>query len=179
MANYFNYKKLISFKELDNEFNAIVEEIKKFKIPEGFLQFAFYSVAELFANIKEHSKAKRISTKIKVEKGIFSVKISDDGIGFKKSYILKEILPKDDCSAIELALSGLSTKSPKERGYGLYTIRKFVETLGGEMEIKTGKALAVIERKKIRFEDVLKEQKGVTILIKAKIKEIDFYKIVK
>jgi len=37
----------------------------------------------------------------------------------------------------------------KERGFGLYTIRKFVEELQGKMIVETGKTLATIE--KIKF----------------------------
>ncbi len=174
-----NYKKRIPFKKLDDEFAVISEEIEKLKIPEGFLQFVLYSISELFANIKEHSKADRISIEIKIDKDVFLVKVSDDGIGLRKSYLSKGIFPKDDSSAIEFALSGLSTKDPKERGYGLYTIRKFIETLDGTMELKSGKSLAIIGRNKIQFKKILGETKGVNILLKTKIKKVDFYKIVK
>jgi len=179
MINKFYYKKLVSFGELNKEFNVITEKIRKLKIPDGFLQFIFYTIAELFANIKEHSKAKKISVEIKTEKDIFSTKISDDGIGLRKSYILKGIFPKDDSSAIEFALSGLSTKSPKERGYGLYTIRQLVEALGGETEIKTGKKIALIGKRKIWFKENLKKEKGLSILVKTKIRDINIYEIIK
>ena len=179
MINKFYYKKLISFKELDKEFSIIIEKTKKLKIPEGFLQFVFYTIAELFTNVKEHSKAKKILVEIKTEKDIFSIKISDDGIGLRKSYILKGIFPKDDCSAIEFALSGLSTKSLKERGYGLYTIRQLVETIGAKMELKTGEKIALIDQKKIWFNENLKKEKGLSILIRSKIRNIDIYKIIK
>jgi len=92
---------------------------------------------------------------------------------------LKKISPKDDASAIEFALSGLSTKDPKERGFGLYTIRQFIEALKGKMIIKTGIALATIEKNKIQFKKLLPKKKGVAIQIQTKIKDIDFYKIIK
>jgi len=179
MINKFYYKKLVSFGELDKEFNVITEEIRKLKIPDGFLQFIFYTIAELFANVKEHSKAKKISVEIKTEKDVFSTKIIDDGIGLRKSYISRGIFPKDDSSAIEFALSGLSTKSPKERGYGLYTIRQLVEALGGETEIKTGQKIAFIRKGKIWFKENLEKEKGLSILVKAKIQDINIYKIIK
>ncbi len=175
-----DYKKIISSKNLDDEFAIISEQIQKLKTPEGFLQFVLYSISELFANIKEHSKAERVSIEIKVDnRDVFLVKVSDDGVGLRKSYLSKGIFPKDDSSAIEFALSGLSTKDPKERGYGLYTIREFIETLGGTMELRSGESLAIIEKNKIQFRKTLGKTKGVDVLLKAKIRKVNFYKIVK
>jgi hypothetical protein len=80
--------------------------------------------------------------------------------------------------AIEFALSGLSTKNLKERGYGLFSIRRLVEYLNGKMIIKSGKASAIITRNKIQFKETL-FKKGVEILIEVPIKGLDIYKILK
>jgi len=172
------HKKVISFRKLDTEFDNISQIIKKLKLPKDFFQFVLYSLSEIFANIKEHSKAKKAFVEIKINK-ILSIKVADDGIGLKNSYLSKNIYPKDDASAIEFALAGLSTKDPRERGYGFYTIKKFIENLKGKMEIKTGKSLAEIKEKRIQFKNLSRRQKGVDILLTAKIQDLNFYKIIK
>ncbi|PIQ07352.1 MAG: hypothetical protein COW72_00785 [Candidatus Nealsonbacteria bacterium CG18_big_fil_WC_8_21_14_2_50_37_10] len=173
----FKYKRRILFKKLDKEFTNIAKEIEELKMSKDFLQFILYTISELFANVKEHSRAKIVSVQIKLNKDCL-IRIEDKGIGLRKSYLLKKIFPKDDASAIEFALSGLSTKEPRERGFGLYTIRKFIEELQGKMIIKTGKALATIEKSKIQFQSLLREKKGVGVQIETKIKDVDFYKII-
>jgi light-regulated signal transduction histidine kinase (bacteriophytochrome) len=174
----FKYKRRILFKKLDKEFINIAKEIEKLKLPKDFFQFILFTISELFANVKEHSEAKKVSVQIKVNKDCL-MKVDDDGIGLRKSYLLNKIYPKDDASAIEFALSGLSTKEPEERGFGLYTIRKFVEELQGKMIIETGKALATIEKNKIQFKNLLREKKGVGVQVETKVRDIDFYKIIK
>jgi len=174
----FKYKRKISFKKLETEFIHIAKKIEKLKLPKDFLQFILYTISELFTNVKEHSRAKEATFQIEVNKNCL-IKVADDGIGLRRSYLLKKISPKDDASAIEFALSGLSTKEPRERGFGLYTIRKFVEELQGKMIIETGEALATVEKSKIQFKDLLKEKKGVVVQIETKIKDIDFYEIIK
>jgi glucose-6-phosphate-specific signal transduction histidine kinase len=174
----FKYKKKMPFRSLEREFDFVAEKIEKLNLPKDFLQFILYVVSELFANVKEHSKAKKVSFEIEINKNCL-IRVADDGIGLRKSYLLKKISPKDDTAAIEFALSGLSTKEPRERGFGLYTIRKFVEDLKGKMKIETGSALAIIEKNKIQFKKRLLKKKGVLVEVKTKIKDIDFYKIIK
>jgi len=174
----FEYKRKISFKKLDKEFTNIAKEIEKLKMSKDFLQFILYTISELFTNVKEHSKAKKVTIQIEVNKDCL-IEVADDGIGLRKSYLLKEISPKDDASAIEFALSGLSTKDFTERGYGLYTIRKFIEALEGKMIIETGSTSALIEKNKIQFKKLSPNKKGVSVRIKTKIKDINFYKIIK
>ena len=174
----FEYKRKISFKKLDREFVHIAKKIEELKLPKDFLQFVLYTIPELFANVQEHSKAKKVTIQIEVNKDCL-IEVADDGIGLRKSYLLKEISPKDDISAIEFALSGLSTKDFAERGFGVYTIRKFIEALKGQMTIETGSALAIIEKNKIQFKKLSPNKKGVSVEVKTKIKDINFYKIIK
>ena len=174
----FKYSKKISFERLDTEFNRIAEKIEQLKLPRNFLQFVLYAISELFNNVKEHSKAKKVVFQIELVNKNCLIKVADNGIGLRKSYLLKKIFPKDDISAIEFALSGLSTKDLAKRGFGLYTIRKFVETLNGQMKIETGLALAIIEKNKIQFKKLSPKKKGVLVGVKTKIKDVNFYKIV-
>jgi signal transduction histidine kinase len=172
------YRKNFLFENLNEEFESIIEKIKEEKLNKKFEQFLIYVIGEIFDNIKEHSKAKEIITKIiRKEKKIY-LYVYDNGIGFRNSYISKNIIPKDDISAIEFALSGLSTKNLQERGYGLFSIRKLVEYLNGKMTIKSGRASATITRNKIRFKEIL-FKKGVEISIVVPIKGLDIYKILK
>jgi len=174
----FKYKKKISFNKLDTEFVYVAKEIEKLKLPKDFLQFILFTISELFTNIKEHSKAKKVAVQIGINKNCL-IDVEDNGIGLRKSYLLKNIFPKDDVAAIEFALSGLSTKDLAERGYGLYTIRKFTEALEGKMIIETGLASALIEKNTIQFKKLSPKKKGVSIEVKTKIKKINFYKIIK
>jgi signal transduction histidine kinase len=172
------YRKNFLFENLNEEFESIIEKIKEEKLDKKFEQFLIYVIGEIFDNIKEHSKAKQIVVKIIKKRKDLYLYVYDNGIGFRNSYISKNIIPKDDISAIEFALSGLSTKNLQERGYGLFSIRKLVEYLNGRMTIKSGRASATITRNKIRFKEIL-FKKGVEISIEVPIKRLDIYKILK
>lgn len=173
-----NYKKSATFNQLDKEFENITKKLEKIEFPKGFLDFLLYTVSELFANIKEHSKAKRAFLLIKLLEKNCLIEVSDNGIGLRKSYLLKKIYPKNDFSAIEFALSGLSTKDPTERGFGLYTIRKFIEALGGKMVITSGLASSSIKRNRVESKKLTKPIEGTKIYLETEIKKLDFYKLI-
>lgn len=173
-----NYQKRIPFPKLDRESVNILGEIEKSKFPKGFLEFINYSLSELFANIKEHSQAKIISVKININKTKCLIEIKDNGIGFKKSYLLRKIYPKDDSAAIEFALSGLSTKDFQERGFGLYSIKKLIKALKGEMIVKSDFIRAIIKGNKVIFEKESDKDSGVKIILKSPVKPLDFYRAV-
>lgn len=172
-----NYNKQISIKDLDEEFSALSQKVEQLKLPSSFRQFILYAVSELFVNIQEHSKAKRIRISLKLQdKDKLVLQVSDNGIGLRESYLGKDVYPKDDFSAIQFALSGLSTKNFKERGFGLYTIKKFIDDLSGIMIITSGKGSVQIVKESLEFKDLLKAKQGVEVILKAKVKLIDFYK---
>jgi len=175
----FHYKKKIIFTDLQKELNAISEMIEKLKLPHNFWECTLYMISEVFANIEEHSSAKNIIVNIKIDGRRCKIELTDDGIGFRASYLRKKIYPKDDFSAIEFALSGLSTKDPRERGFGLYSIRKLIEALDGELFINSGLAGAIIGKNKINFHKVSPKRSGVYINIESPVKKIDFYEIIK
>jgi signal transduction histidine kinase len=58
------YRKNFLFENLNEEFENIVEKIKKEKLNKKFEKFLIYVIGEIFDNIKQHSKAKEIITKI-------------------------------------------------------------------------------------------------------------------
>lgn len=169
-----NYKKKINSSAVEEEFNIISEKVEALKLPKGFSQFVKYTLSELSANIKEHSRAKNVFININIDKDCL-IEFADDGIGLRKSYFLKKIYPKDDSAAIEFALGGLSTKNPQERGFGLYSIRKLVAALKGEIIIESGSAQAIIKENQINFKKLPKKIQGLAIAIKTEIKNLDFY----
>lgn len=174
----YRHKNIIPVTRLEQELNIISDRIEHMSLPKGFLTFVLYVISELFANINEHSQTKKATVFLKISKQLGAIHVADKGIGLKKSYLSKHIYPKDDFSAIGFALSGLSTKDSKERGYGLHSIRKLVEALKGKMIITTGLARAIIQKNKITFQNVDKAIKGVNIEIEVPVETIDFYKII-
>lgn len=175
LKDVFSYRNKIKSSELGEELEKILQRIERLKFPVGFLDFILYAISEIFANIKEHSQAREILIDLLVAQKKCKINISDNGIGFRESYLKKGIYPKDDSVAIEFALSGLSTKDPKERGFGLYSIRKLVEALGGRLILETGLAKSILEGKKIGFRGITKRE-GVKVTFETPIKKIDFYK---
>lgn len=173
----FSYKKFLSPESLDKEFSDISEKITKLGLPEGFSEFVPYTVSELFANIKEHSRAKKAIVFISIRENKCAINIADDGIGLRKSYLAKKIYPKDEFSSIEFALGGLSTKS-QERGFGLYSIKQLVGELGGEITVKTGRAVVKIQHKKTTSRDSPVYMRGVDIALKVPVEKLEFYKFV-
>ena len=174
----FRYKKSVAFENLEKELDQFSEKIEGLKLPKGFSKTVLYITSEIFANIKEHSHAGKTFINIKIGKKNAEIDIADDGIGFRTSYLRKKIYPKDDFSAIEFALSGLSTKDSQERGFDLYSIKKLAEALGGQLMIKTGLAEATIEKNRITFHKLKKRTVGTLIGFKSPIKSVNFYKII-
>lgn len=173
-----NLKKKIPLVLLDEEQNNISKKFSQLKPVKGFSQFVLYAMSELFANINEHSSAKNAFVELKIASKKCMIKINDDGKGLKESYNKKEIYPKDDFSAIEFALSGLSTKNFKERGFGLYSVKKLTLALGGKMDIESGNAKATIEKENIKFTRLKNKAKGLHITLTTNVREIDFYKFI-
>lgn len=171
-------KKKIPLKFLNEEQNIISKRFFRLKFVKGFSEFVLYAMAELLANIQEHSKAKNAFIEMKIGKQKCLLKIADDGMGLRNCYNQKKIFPKDDFSAIEFALSGLSTKNFKERGFGLYTVRKLTLALKGKMIIESGNAKATIEKENIKFTSLKEKINGLGIILNTNIREIDFYKFI-
>lgn len=174
-----NYQRKILVQNLDKTLAELSEKTSDLNLPSGFLEFILYSISELFDNIKEHSRAKEVLLDFKIAKKDCFIKITDQGIGLRQSYLLKKIYPKDDLAAIEFALGGLSTKNQQERGFGLYSIRSLIESLKGKMTVETGAAHLLIEKNKTVAQKKTQKSAGVTVTIQTPIKKIAFYEIVK
>lgn len=174
----FRYQKKIHFQDLETELSAILDKVANLKLPQGFTNFLFYVIGEIFDNIKLHSQAKKITVNIEIKAQKSKIKIADDGIGFRNSYLKKGIYAKDDATAIEFALSGLSTKNFSERGFGLYSIRNLVSLLKGKLLIESGFAKAVMEDRKLSFRKI-KFRRGVWITIETPVRKLNIYKILR
>jgi len=136
-----------------------------------------YIISELVVNIQEHSRAKKAEILVRIGKKDVTIEIADSGIGLRESYLRNKIYPKDDFSAIEFAVSGLSTKGGQERGFGLYSIKKLAEALRGTLVITTGRAEAIFERGKVSFRTVSRAHKGTLVDLTTLVKDINLYKI--
>src|SRR5947208_2623984 len=142
----FSYNKKISAAYLGKELEIVIFEIQKLNLPKSFSQYVLYILSELSDNITEHSFAKNVKFEIDIKDMHFKMVVIDDGIGLKQSYANKKIISKNDQSAIELALGGLSTKDFKERGFGLYSIRRLTLALEGRFTISSGNVKAKVEK---------------------------------
>ena len=171
-------RKKTKVSQLSSELEKIAVEINRVKLPNGFSQFLHYVFAELFANISEHSFAVKADVNLSIKDHHNFIEISDSGIGLKKSYIRKKIFPKDDFAAVDFALNGLSTKNFKERGFGLYSIRKLVAALNRKMTLHSGNAQVSIQKKKVVQQTTRKIKRGLSIIIDTRVKKIDFYKFI-
>jgi len=174
----FKYEKTVLIKNLEKEFDFLSKSIEKINLPLGFSEFIFYVISELFINIKEHAQVNKGLIVLEIKNDKCFIKVRDQGIGLRQSYLKKKIVVKDDFSAIEFALSGLSTKSSQERGFGLYSIKKLVETLRGDLIITTGSAKVLVQENKINLQRLSQKFSGTMIEIKTPIKKLDFYKAI-
>ena len=174
----FKYQKTITSLRAEQELDIISDGIKKLSLPAGFFEFVIYVISELLANVKEHAKTNKALVSVRADKHRCLIGIVDKGVGLKQPYLSKHIYVKDDFAAIEFAIGGLSTKNFQERGFGLYSIRKLTEGLGGGMIVQSGFAAALIRKNKIHFSNLKNELRGVTVKIEAPVKKIDFYKVV-
>jgi len=170
-----SYKKNFLVKNIKNEFDNFSEFVEQLKVPKGFIQYLLYVISELFTNIEEHSEAKKAKIQIEIRKKFVSLEVEDKGIGIRRSYLKRKIIPKDDFSAIDFALSGLSTKNLSERGFGLYSVQNLTRKINGKLVIETGKARVTLEKERKEYQKI-PPRKGTKIKINAPIKEIDFYK---
>lgn len=176
LHNYMlNYKQTVPAKKLDSAYETIAKHVEQLKWPKGFNQFILYALSELLDNVKEHSKSSSCTIFVSQKNKILHLEISDNGIGLRQSYIHQGIYPKDDSSAIQFAFSGLSTKDPSERGFGLYTLKKFITTLKGTLTIKSGKAQAKLNNGNIELNTFSQAVRGVTIAIKTPVTAVNFY----
>jgi anti-sigma regulatory factor (Ser/Thr protein kinase) len=101
-----------------------------------------YALDEMFDNIWEHSKTEYgwFLAQYYRTKEYADICFLDNGITIKGTYDNKGIKTRNDARAIELALSGKSTKK-EDRGLGLWTTEKLVteSPLKGEFLVLSGK----------------------------------------
>ncbi|MBP1747682.1 MAG: sensor histidine kinase [Deltaproteobacteria bacterium] len=103
------------------EQNAITREFESDGLPKPISDeirvLLFTAVRELLVNVVKHSGAKHVKVTIRRIDNNISIHVADDGTGFnasKKSYHLAEA-----------------------RGYGLFSIRERLHSLGGHMDVRS------------------------------------------
>ncbi len=103
------------------EQNAIIREFENDGLPKPISDeirvLLFTAVRELLVNVVKHSGAKKVKVTIRRIDDNISIHVADDGTGFnasKKSYHIAEA-----------------------RGYGLFSIRERLHSLGGHMDVRS------------------------------------------
>jgi glucose-6-phosphate-specific signal transduction histidine kinase len=167
-----------SLKVLNKLEQDLYKEISNLNFPNGFYLSLEYIIYEILANIKEHSFCKNVEIKIKITQKTVTINIIDDGIGLKQSYLKNGIFVNDDKQSIEMAFAGVSTKKRNERAFGLSSIRKLSEKLGGSIHIKTGTFKAELKKNTSKFSEI-NFIKGTDIFLNLPIKKINLYEIIK
>lgn len=97
------------------DIRSVFTLVKSGHISEETAVLLYQSLRELLINILKHAQAKTITVVIDMEDELFSVAIKDDGVGFDTSSILDE-----DIGSM---------------GYGLFSIRERLESVGGKFRI--------------------------------------------
>lgn len=103
----------------------------------------FYSPTELVNNIFEHSGKNYglVFAQTYSSKGYLDICIVDTGRGLAKSFEGKNGGRISDCLAIQMAMSGESTKPGTDRGFGLRTSKKMIcKGFNGEFTLISGNA---------------------------------------
>ena len=171
-------RKKIPLKAIPDEYEKFNQQLHEVTLPSGFSEFLLYVLSEMFSNISEHSEATLANLLVRLLNRQCAVEIGDNGIGLRSSYEKKEIYPKDDFAAIQFALSGLSTKNFKERGYGFYSTRKLVSQNKGKLYVYSGIAKVEITHSETKLNHARKKLKGVSVRIEIPVRKIDFYKFI-
>lgn len=155
------YLPIIKFNTDKSEYNTQVRNnlishigrmIKQItKIPMNYYMALSYLLSELTDNIVDHSQHQNgwISFQYYPAEGFMDICLADSGIGILGSY--KNYVGEKDYSsikthldAVESMVKGGSTKSNKERGFGVHTSREMlIDGLKGTFLFLSGNALLI------------------------------------
>ena len=122
--------------DIDKEMNQVLEIVDN-NFPQTSTGAIKYILSELADNVSEHSKFTHatIMAQFFDRKGFIDIGIVDNGISIPRLFEINNIVFESDANAIELAISGTSTKG-QDRGFGLPTTKNIVEKgLEGEFYI--------------------------------------------
>lgn len=114
----------------------------------------YYPITELVTNIFDHSQEERgfVFGQFYPKKEYLDICIADRGQGLTATYKQQEGIELSDEDAIIKVMSGDSTKSDKERGYGVRTSQQVVcKALGGSFIMISGSAALVSDEEKERI----------------------------
>lgn len=101
----------------------------------------FYILGEFVDNVFDHSQSDVATINFRIESETLLMAIVDCGISIPSAYRSHGIHIRNDQVAMKKAMSGISTKTRKERGTGLRSVHNLVSKgLKGEMMLISGDA---------------------------------------
>jgi signal transduction histidine kinase len=83
----------------------------------GFRVLIFHAARELLFNVAKHSRASQAKVTIRKDAERLRIDVMDDGIGFDPS--------------------GVDTRDKHVSGFGLFTLRECLESLGGSLDVQS------------------------------------------
>lgn len=125
----------------DLEYSFLTEIYNSLGKIAGAKNAIYYPITELLTNIFEHSKARQgyLLGQYYPHKNYLDVCIVDTGRGLKQAYLEDRNMDISSKEALIEVMKGNSTKSSRERGYGVRTSKKIVcQALNGEFIILSG-----------------------------------------
>lgn len=131
-----------------------------------------HAISEMLGNVWQHAKSKYgwMLAQYYKSKGYVDICILDDGISIKGSYDASNIAkkPKNDTEAIELAISGVSTKKDNGRGTGLPSTKNLIinSLLHGKFLLLSGNSGYYENKKNTRRFMIESYWKGTIILLR-------------
>jgi len=140
-------EKPVERERLEGLFSAMVYKTVNKLETAGIQSAIYYPIAELVANIFDHSKEDKgfIFGQFYPSKNFLDICIVDRGRGLALAYKQEKNLELSDDDAIIEAMKGNSTKPDKERGYGVRTSKQVVcGALGGEFVFISGSSALVL-----------------------------------
>jgi len=143
--------------------------LRKIGCKRNLLNGLTYALSEIFDNIWEHSQTKHgwFLAQYYDRKNYADICFLDNGISIKGAYEKKKIKVANDIEAIQLALSGKSTKN-KERGFGLRTTKNLItrSLLKGEFLILSGQGGYYSGKGNEEFFNLNCDWKGTIVLLR-------------
>lgn len=146
---------LVGKEKLSAKFERMIFEALE-SVP-GSMNAVYYPLSELLTNIFEHSSKDEgwIFAQRYPKKQYLDICIADSGRGLSASYLEEKGLALSHDRAIVEAMSGHSTKSEVERGYGLRTSKRVVcEGLKGSFVLLSGNAALIFENGQEKLVDL-------------------------
>ena len=153
----------IQEKLLDSIYDLLSKQVKLNDTGKGAIA---HLINEAVNNIYEHAQVDRgwLFAQYYPKKNYLDICLLDAGISLLGSYRRHNILISEHVTAVKYALSGLSTKPEKGRGYGIYTsVKLLTQGLKGKFILISGNALFYQNGKQEKLIKVSKGWRGTIV----------------